>query len=679
MLFSAAAATNANAAGGQYIGVDGANPGASSEIFVFMAVGYPDEGAGGTAADQECRNHPRVNTCFAATSGNVTDQHVALYSNLATFSGFHFGFGANAAAAQAMAAAQCPAGETCDCLVAARDFTENARPTLVVMSYTMADSGNTPTCDTVVEPTLLLNDAVCNTMMPGSEGNEDEDMCIFTENSCSTTMPGSTVNGTADGCTYTDDSCSTAMAGSEANGDNTDCTFTPQSCNAEFPGSTATGASDDCTFTDESCSVGAAGRGANDDNTACEFSNESCDASVDGPGPDANANADGCAFTNEQCGMIMAGAEAINDRCECPDDSVDIEIEGATATYCVDFQAPAENSSAENDLYMMDNCTGAEWLVAYELNTDTPAGVVAELCAIPYQVGDPQAPSGGGGLTPLQVPPGNGDNCVMRTNGAATPADPLCSDDGLFGGDGFPDKPMGFDDNPNNRLMIVGGVIMFDGAIVERFMQTETGGEQPVRPGTGGVASSEIGDNDDARMTAYIGTGVFVVGLAAYYLWDGNANAFAFSPDVGYAVSESGYSYNFGGRLDFRQDNWHLYYAAGQANSNGEFGDFRYESGGEYSADFWTAAFSETVQGETADYNFSLSADWESGIWQVSPKYRLHSRFTDEEFETANTLNLEGVLRYNRWTISPSAGFRWESADEFGDNARFNLSAVRRF
>ncbi|MGI9298211.1 MAG: hypothetical protein ACR2QC_09975 [Gammaproteobacteria bacterium] len=201
-------------------------------------------------------------------------------------------------------------------------------------------------------------------------------------------------------------------------------------------------------------------------------------------------------------------------------------------------------------------------------------------------------------------------------------------------------------------------------------------------PGNNGDSGggNPVGDNDsNARDLAVIGLGVGVVGFMAAYLSGGDFSLFNFAPDFGYSATESGYSVNTGGRLNFRKDGWHLYAAAGQANANGEFSDFRYESGGKYAADFWTAAFSETVQGETADYNFSLSADYHGGIWRLSPTYRLHSRLEKDETETRNSLNLEGVLRYNRWTISPSAGFRWESAEEFGDNARFNLSAVRRF
>ncbi|MGI9298245.1 MAG: hypothetical protein ACR2QC_10145, partial [Gammaproteobacteria bacterium] len=202
--------------------------------------------------------------------------------------------------------------------------------------------------------------------------------------------------------------------------------------------------------------------------------------------------------------------------------------------------------------------------------------------------------------------------------------------------------------------------------------------QEPTPPSAATPAAASQKDEADYATGAGIVSGVVGVILALHY-WGGSADAFAFSPDYGYSITESGYSYRYGGRLDFRKDEWHLYSAAGQGNANGEFGDLRYESGGEYSADFWTAAFSETLRGETADWRFSLSADYRGGIWKVSPTYRFHSRLEDDETETRNSLNLEGILRYNRWIISPSAGFNWRRPEEFGDNARFNLSAVRRF
>ena len=62
---------------------------------------------------------------------------------------------------------------------------------------------------------------------------------------------------------------------------------------------------------------------------------------------------------------------------------------------------------------------------------------------------------------------------------------------------------------------------------------------------------------------------------------------------------------------------WHLYWTAGQGSVNGDFGDFRYSSGGKWQGDIFAAAFSEKVQGETADYDVSLSANYDGGIWKV--------------------------------------------------------------
>ena len=191
--------------------------------------------------------------------------------------------------------------------------------------------------------------------------------------------------------------------------------------------------------------------------------------------------------------------------------------------------------------------------------------------------------------------------------------------------------------------------------------------------------SSGGGSSGSSGGGAAIGAGIAVVGAAAMLLSGGDFSLFNFTPDIGYSVDEIGYFANAGGRMDFRKDSWHLYYTGGQTNANGEFGEFHYSSGGEYKGELWTAAFSEFVAGETADYNLSLSANLTGGIWEISPVYHLQSRFDKGESETNNSLNLESVLRINRWTIRPSAGFQWRKTAEFGNNARFHLEAVHRF
>lgn len=62
---------------------------------------------------------------------------------------------------------------------------------------------------------------------------------------------------------------------------------------------------------------------------------------------------------------------------------------------------------------------------------------------------------------------------------------------------------------------------------------------------------------------------------------------------------------------------------------------------------------------------------------RLAPIYRLHSRYEDGKTEMDNALNLEAVLLWNRWTVLPSAGFRWEDVKEFGDNANFHIRVER--
>ena len=194
---------------------------------------------------------------------------------------------------------------------------------------------------------------------------------------------------------------------------------------------------------------------------------------------------------------------------------------------------------------------------------------------------------------------------------------------------------------------------------------TNTGGS-----GGGGSSSS----------TGLIVGGVVVVGGLVWLLSSGGEEGeFNFSPDFGYSATESGYSANIGGRADFRKDNWHLYYSADSGYDGNGMQEFRYQSGGSYTADFWTAEFSESVSGKTADYDLSLSSDFGSGIWKLSPTYRLHSEYADSEFDTQNSLNLESEFRYNNWQIRPTAGFNWREFGEFADSGTFRINAVHHF
>ena len=180
----------------------------------------------------------------------------------------------------------------------------------------------------------------------------------------------------------------------------------------------------------------------------------------------------------------------------------------------------------------------------------------------------------------------------------------------------------------------------------------------------------------DSQVIAGAVVGGFAVFYGMSYFLGGDI---LYTPDFGYSVTENGYSINGGGRASFRKDGWHFYYSAKQTNRDGEFGDLRYASGGKYTGDIFTAAFSESVSGKTVNYNVSLSADISGGVWNISPVYRMRSRFHEGETTTRNSLNLQSEFRYNGWRIRSSAGFRWRQTNEFADSGKFRIDAIHRF
>ena len=329
----------------------------------------------------------------------------------------------------------------------------------------------------------------------------------------------------------------------------------------------------------------------------------------------------------------------------------------------------AANSTLISPTYTAASCERAGWIPSITINSGNTAA--AELCGIPVVRDDSALMSAaiasgrvGAEFAPLQF---NEDDpvggCIIRESSGFADL-PNCNDPQLFGVGGFPQMPEDFD-VARDRLTVV---FIADGN--NRYFAD--GGEVFVRR-TGGDGES------DAKDLAHIGAGIFLVGAIAVFLSSGEVPDFNFTPEFGYSATDSGYAANIGGRADFRKDKWHLYYLANQTNANGEFGDFRYTSGGKYTADLWTATFSESVAGETADYDLSLSANLQNEVWKISPVYRLHSEYEKGETETRNELNLQGDFRYNKWTIRPTAGFQWRSFGGFAENARFQINAVHRF
>ena len=434
------------------------------------------------------------------------------------------------------------------------------------------------------------------------------------------------------------------------------------------------------------------------DNTMCICENTQTHQFVAGsttacePIP-ANPNTPTC----EEHQMLNSSNECVNRTAEnCGNGEVfsPVNSGGICQTPEIFFAANTITVAAE---YSAESCESAGWISSIAINNEKTAA--AELCGIPVVRDDSvtataaaanaetaAAETAAAESVPLQFPENeNANGCIIRESADFLTL-PDCNDSQLFGNIGFPQMPESFD-IANDRLTVAfvadgENQIFFNG---EEIKVSDSGTQSPPpttnTPTTGGggnliVASDGI---DYTQFGGVVG-GVVAVYIGINYL-SGNfaADDFSFSPDFGYRITESGYSANAGGRMDLRKDELHLYSIAKQTNANGEFGDFRYTTGGKYTADFWTATFSESLQGETVNYDFSLSANLQSGIWNISPIYRMHSRFDKDETETRNSLNLQSEFRYNRWTINPSAGFRWENENNFSENARFQINAVHRF
>ena len=335
----------------------------------------------------------------------------------------------------------------------------------------------------------------------------------------------------------------------------------------------------------------------------------------------------------------------------------------------------AGNATLISPTYTAASCRRAEWMVSIAINNEKTAA--AEVCGIPVVRNDSAraAIASAAESAPLQFPENvNANECIIRKSAGFDAAEnmPNCNDENLFGeSGGFPQMPENFD-VANDRLMIA---VLSDGSTQIFFGGTEV--LRDVATDSSQIARS--GGNGSGGKFILSGIGLFW----AVYSWKNGAGEFNFSPDVGYAFTESGYSANAAGQLNFRDENLHIYWRAGQQNANGNFGDLRYESGGKYTADFWTATFSESISGETANYDFSISADLRGGIWQISPTYRMQSEWKESDSgiktDTQNELNLQGDFRYNNWQIRPSAGFQWQNFGDFANSGKLQINAIHRF
>ena len=191
--------------------------------------------------------------------------------------------------------------------------------------------------------------------------------------------------------------------------------------------------------------------------------------------------------------------------------------------------------------YTAASCENARWETGFAFSGNKQE--VAEVCEIPVMRNDTAAAR----ESQPQIANGTSINgCIMRQSaGFSAENMPNCENPQLFGNGRFPVRPANF--NPGDILTLTDGELSFNGvALRSESPQTQTSGGN-------GSGSSFI----------FSGIGLFW----AIYSWQVGSGEFNFSPDVGYSLTESGYSANAAGQLNFRDENLHIYWRAGQQNS----------------------------------------------------------------------------------------------------------------
>lgn len=189
------------------------------------------------------------------------------------------------------------------------------------------------------------------------------------------------------------------------------------------------------------------------------------------------------------------------------------------------------------------------------------------------------------------------------------------------------------------------------------------------------ATSSGGGGGDSGGNTfLYIGAGAAVVGLIALAVKSGSDEIPEpfFQPIASYTDNNGIRHWQAGGRFDWQMNDFSAYWTAATDSDNG----FSYASGLEYKANFWTAKISDIVEGETIDYDFSLSANVREGLWEFSPLYHVNAKFNDSDVALKNELVFSALAQYHGWKVSPSAGLEWRDFDDFGDNQKLNLLLV---
>ena len=292
---------------------------------------------------------------------------------------------------------------------------------------------------------------------------------------------------------------------------------------------------------------------------------------------------------------------------------------------------------------------------------------------------------------------GSADSCVLRHNTGADVAAAVgvntrfCNDPDLFGADGLPTKPKDFDIIPSrpDKLQIVSTMTAENLSIRISFKKqpVQLAGAAPVTPvdpttpsgpgdpTTGTPTSTASGGGGGAGAAA--GGGILLVALA-YYAFSGHDSgaSFAFTPQARYAIENDLELYRYGSRLEFRQDEWTLWWSADESSSGGGK-SLNYGYGGQWSNDVLRASAGVNYGESQADMRAGLEAEWALSNWTIRPAYRFSAVTEEGEWNVKNGLDLTAKMTQAGWTVRPSVNAGLWSGDAL--DADLGLQVGREF
>ena len=338
--------------------------------------------------------------------------------------------------------------------------------------------------------------------------------------------------------------------------------------------------------------------------------------------------------------------------------------------------------------YTAADCEEAKWEVTYRAVTLAAQGQpqggfhLVESCQIPVKL------FAGAVLTVLSTvtgetevrtigdSTGSASSCVLRRNtgvnldmavGGSNVR--FCDDPVLFNTNGLPERPANLIIAQNDSLDVVSMMTAENMSIRISYKKQPVPlvGAAPVVPGpntpstpdpdpntgTGGATSSSGGGGGGAGPAA--GGGILLLALA-YYAFSGHDSgaSFALTPQASYAIENDLESYSYGSRLEFRQDEWTLWWAADEKSSNGGGKSLNYGYGGQWSNDVLRASAGVNYGESSADMRAGLEAEWTLFNWTIRPAYRFNAVSDEGEWDVKNGLDLTAKMIQAGWTVRPS-------------------------